>query len=230
MDLCSMRWVQTLWPKHLPLLAEFGVSYEYTLHSGWSCPERWFAWGRKSGIVRGKWWYELWDMNYMNKGQFSFWETTNQQTKELDFHKQRNTKQPQHETTERTNKKSMSWTMGLSFTSKLFGSNERCSDFWNWRWILMRHVSHMELQQSIRWVAGVSRVGPWWFLWCRFFHVGKKWSDLACQANQAALGGHCEVLQLLQNFGAVLWQKTGVADGLGAYEVVGKGGWRAVWR
>lgn len=70
MDLCSMRWVQTLWPKHLPLLAEFGVSYEYTLHSGWSCPERWFAWGRKSGIVRGKWWYELWDMNYMNKGRF----------------------------------------------------------------------------------------------------------------------------------------------------------------
>lgn len=174
----------------------------------------------------------IWTMRYELYEQRTvfFWETTNQQTEELDFHKQRNTKQPQHETIERTNKNNMSWTMGLSFTSKLFGSNERCSDFWNWRWILMRHVSHMELQQSIRWVAGVSRVGPSWFLWCRFFHVGKKWSDLAWQANQAAIGGHCEVLQLLQNFGAVLWQKTGVADGLGAYEVVGKGGWRAVWR
>ena len=174
----------------------------------------------------------IWTMRYelYERRTVFFWETTNQQTKELGFRKQRNTKQPQHETTERTNKKNMSWTMGLSFTSKLFASNERCSDFWNWRWILMRHVSHMELQQSIRWVVGVLRVGPSWFLWCRFFHVGKKWSDLAWQANQAAIGGHCEVLQLLQNFGAVLWQKTGVADGLGAYEVVGNGGWRAVWR
>lgn len=84
-----------------------------------------------------------------------------------------------HETTptwnNRKNKqKNMSWMMGLSFTSKLFGSNERCSDFWNWRWILMRHVSHMELQQSIRWVAGVSRVGPSWFLLMSVFSCRKK--------------------------------------------------------
>ena len=229
MDLCSMRWVQTLWPKHLPLLAEFGVSYEYTLHSGWSCPERWFAWGRKSGIVRGKWWYELWDMNYMNKGRFFLrnYKPTNQRI--------RFSQAKKHETTSTwINRKNKQKKHELNDGAVFHFQTVRFQ--WEVQRLLELKMDPNETCEP-HGTSAVHQVGGGCFTGgsvmiplMSVFYVGKKWSDLAWQANQAAIGGHCEVLQLLQNFGAVLWQKTGVADGLGAYEVVANGGWRAVWR
>ncbi len=51
-----------------------------------------------------------------------------------------------------------------------------------------------------------------WRVFHGFFISFLYLSELPWQvSHQAAIGGHCEVLRLLQNFGAVLWQKTGVA-------------------
>ena len=136
------------------------------------------------------------DMNYeiriiWTKDSF-FWETTNQQTEELDFHKQRNTKQPQHETTERTNKKKHELNDGAVFHFQTvrfqwevqrllelkMDPNETCEPHgtsavhqvgggcFTGGSVMIPLMSVFSCRKKVKWFSLTSKPGSsWWSLW-----------------------------------------------------------------